>query len=192
MNTKVPQKISYVVVIHAGSYKNYEKELKKKFPTIVQKFSKRVGIHYYIEQLENESEPKISLKDLYTLPIMGIREELSTYAFFKSTKTYNNVLIRLCDSKHDKDAQYQLVQLMLTPFEKSYYCFSTGHSRISYTEENIERKTKKTYFINTEDDYSFDNMDKLFNINEFDVLEQHFSFKELVKKLTWEVGIVKK
>ena len=80
MNTKVPQKISYVVVIHAGSYKNYEKELKKKFPTIVQKFSKRVGIHYYIEQLENESEPKISLKDLYTLPIMGIREELSTYA----------------------------------------------------------------------------------------------------------------
>ena len=89
-HSNLPANISHTVLVHAGSYKNFLTQLSK-YPQLKPKFVKRVAIHYYIVQLEDSGEKGVTKQEIYSLPIMAMREEFSSYIFFKNIRSYNNV-----------------------------------------------------------------------------------------------------
>jgi hypothetical protein len=179
-----PANISHTVIVHAGSYKDFIHTLTEKYPTVYVLFVKKVAIHYYILQLEDRGDKAVSKKELYSLPVMALREEFSNYIFFKNVKSYNNVLKRMCNASENKDAAYELFQHMLTPFEKGKIIRLQDAKKIKYTLND----TTSSIFSQE----SIKSMKTLANLFELDTIELddvERNFTQIIKKNKWKVGI---
>lgn len=183
----LPSNLSYTVLVHAGSYKDFETKLEQ-CPFLFKRFEKKLAIHYYIIQLEDVSEKGVSKQIIYGLPIMAMREEFSNYIFFKNTKSYNSVLKRMCNAKDNKEAAYELAQHMMTPLEKSRILKLQDANSLEIEEENEAHKilsiSYKKSMLNSEEV-----MDKIFALKEVIVDNEEKVFSELVKTQNWIIGI---
>lgn len=186
---KAPAYISHTVLIHAGSYKDFVSKLAKQFPLAVVRFSKKVAIHYYIVQIEDRSVKGYTKKELYELPMMAMREEFSSFVFFKSIKGYNNVLKRMCGAPERANAPYDLIQHLLTPFEKMILL---GQDRIqSLTVEGLTEQGQKvtTTYFNKDEMVSKEAFEKIFAAETVKINKDTMSFITLIKDKQWKVGI---
>jgi len=187
-NPNLPANISHTVLVHAGSYKDFLTQLAK-YPQLQPKFIKKVAIHYYVVQLEDVGEKGITKQQIYSLPIMAMREEFSSYIFFKNIKSYNNVLKRMCDANHNKEAAYDLLQHMMTPFEKSRMLKLYDAKSLKIEEEKDKETVSTNYY--GESLKSAEVLNKLFSLREVVVDDIELTFNELIKNKTWVVGIHK-
>ncbi len=187
-HSNLPANISHTVLVHAGSYKNFLTQLSK-YPQLKPKFVKRVAIHYYVVQLEDSGEKGVTKQEIYSLPIMAMREEFSSYIFFKNIRSYNNVLKRMCDGNHNKDAAYDLLQHMMTPFEKSRVLKLYDAKSLKIKEEKDKEIVSTSYY--GEALKSMEVLNKLFSLSKVEVDDIELTFNELIKKETWYVGIHK-
>jgi len=190
---KVPAFISHTVLIHAGSYKDFTVKLTTKYPKLAIKFVKKIAIHYFIVQLEDHNDKAISNKEIYNnLPIMALREEFSGFIFFKSTKAYNNVLKRMCNAPENEMAAYDLVQHMLTPFEKGVLLKLDEAKKIEYDEMPVYGQTPMhTSICGNEHINNIQTLSKLFSIQKVTVDDKEIDLSEVVKnrRKEWIVGI---
>lgn len=185
-NGKMPAFISYVVIVHAGSYENFVKKIAE-IKELNIKFVKKVAIHYYIVQVEDLG--KTDKEKLYELPIMAMREEFSSYIFFKNVRSYNNVLKIMCDGRNNKDAAYDLLQHMMTPFEKSRILKLSDAKSLSIEEIKDKQEISTSYY--GEALKSMEVLNKLFSLSKVKVDDNELVFNNLIKKETWFVGIHK-
>lgn len=188
---KAPAFISHTVLVHAGSYKDFLQKLTTEHPDLQIKFVKKVAIHYYILQLEDHCASPIDKNVIYKLPIMALREEFSSFIFFKSTKAYNNVLKRMCGAPDNEKAVYELAQHMLTPFEKSILLDLDEAKSLTLTEKSEDGKEKTiTTLFKKEEILSMQTLNKIFGLTEVKVNSKEQLFSDLVKdKMKWIVGI---
>lgn len=185
----MPSNISYTILVHAGSYNDFIAKLNKSFPSLKIRHLKRVAIHYYIFQVEDTTEKGISKKAIYDLPLMALREEFSSYIFFKSTKSYNNVLKRMCHANEDKEAAHKLTCYMLTPLEKGKILkLDDAESLEIKVVENNEEVTK-TYFKEAINQPKV--LANLFCISEAKVDEKQVNLLNEIKDEKWVIGICK-
>src|SRR5574344_728573 len=115
----MPANTSYTILVHAGSFKDFNKKLLADFPHLKIQSVKNRAVHYYIVHLMEDGVIEYKKENIYKLPIMAFREEFSNYLFFKNVKGYNNVLRLMCNGKENENAPYDLFQEMLTGFEKN-------------------------------------------------------------------------
>ena len=120
---------------------------------------------------------------------MAMREEFSSYIFFKNIRSYNNVLKRMCDGNHNKDAAYDLLQHMMTPFEKSRVLKLYDAKSLKIEEEKDKEIVSTSYY--GEALKSMEVLNKLFSLSKVEVDDIELTFSELIKKETWYVGIHK-
>lgn len=187
---KVPAYISHTVLVHAGSYKDFLNKLGKEYPNLLIKFVKKEAIHYYILQLEDHSEPAITKQQIYNLPIMALREEFSNFIFFKNTKSYNNVLKRMCGAPGNINAAYNLLQNMMTPFEKAELLKLETAKTLGFEEESDKKDVIKVTYYDNKEMFSLNVLNKLFSLKEVTVDGEQKVFSDLVKKGTkWVIGI---
>jgi Trp operon repressor len=182
-NEKMPAFISYVVIVHAGSYNNFLKQLQE-IKELNVKFVKRVAIHYYIVQIEDLG--KTDKQKLYDLPIMAMREEFSSYIFFKQVRSYNNVLKIMCKAKENDKAAYDLLQNMLTPFEKYRLLNLEDAKELQITEFKEKDSYSTTYYGAGIETMA---IGKLFNLDKVTVDKKEINFNDLVKDQKWFIGI---
>ena len=180
--------ISNTVLVHAGSYKSFLIQMSK-YTQLKPKFVKKVAIHYYVVQLEKKKKKGVTKQEIYSLPIMAMREEFSSYIFFKNIRSYNNVLKRMCDGNHNKDAAYDLLQHMMTPFEKSRVLKLYDAKSLKIEEEKDKEIVSTSYY--GEALKSMEVLNKLFSLSKVEVDDIELTFNELIKKETWYVGIHK-
>jgi hypothetical protein len=202
---KVPTNLSYVFIVHAGSYKDFLKKLEKTFPDLSIRFTKRKAIHYYIMEVEevNCSTQSYDKDTIYSgLPLMAMREEFSNFIFFKGTKGYNNILKIMLTGKENKEAPFELFREMLTVNEKynitSAYEFDDKKDTdfaIEFTVKERNETTLKeeektvTYFGTSTFDEEVKSL--MFEANEVKVKGKEYDFLDAIKeekKLT--VGII--
>lgn len=188
VRNQLPALISHTVLVHAGSYKDFISKLNSKLPELKIKFVKKVAIHYYILQLEDTSEAGIKKQAIYDLPLMALREEFSSYIFFKNTKSYNNVLKRMCNASENKNAAYLLLQHMMTPFEKSLLIELKDAKSLCIEEINESKEAQTTTYYG-EALKSMEVLNKIFSLEKVLVDDEEKEFASEAKDLTWVVGI---
>lgn len=188
---KVPANISHVVLVHAGSYNDFLQKLTSQYPDLKIRFVKRLAIHYYILQLEDCSEPgkEIEKEKIYKLPIMAMREEFSSYIFFKTIKAYNNVLKRMCHADDNKDASFVLSQHMMTPFEKSRILHLDKAESLTIKTLTAANEDCITTYYKPEDINSYNTLNKLFSLDKVKVNNEDKDFTSIAKDMTWVIGI---
>ena len=189
---KAPAFISHTVLVHAGSYKDFMIKLTTTYPKLAIKFVKKVAIHYYVIQLEDHSDVAIKKQQIYDLPIMALREEFSGFVFFKNTKSYNNVLKRMCNAPTNEMAAYDLVQHMLTPFEKGVMLSLAEAKEIEFEiKEPYQKEAMVTKISGTEQINNIQTLTKLFGVQKVKVdgveIDLSLEVKDMLKK--WTVGI---
>ena len=185
----LPANISYVVLIHAGSYKNFLSQVNIQYPQLKLRFIKKVAIHYYVVQIEDTDDKGLKKQQIYNLPIMAMREEFSNYIFFKNVKSYNNVLKRMCDGNHNKNAAYDLSQHMMTPFEKSRLLKLDEAKSLKIEEQEGKEIISTSYYGSHI--ISPEVLNKLFKLSKVIVDDKELIFNELIKKENWTIGIHK-
>lgn len=185
-DNKLPAYISHTVLVHAGSYKNFLSQVATKFPQLKIKFTKRIYVHYYIIQLEDTGKTEIKKKQIYSLPIMAMREEFSSYIFFKQVRSYNNVLKIMCKAKENDKAAYDLLQNMLTPFEKYRLLNLEDAKELQITEFKEKDSYSTTYYGAGIETMA---IGKLFNLDKVTVDKKEINFNDLVKDQKWFIGI---
>ena len=188
VRNQLPALISHTVLVHAGSYNDFIKKLVAQYPDQKIVFVKRVAIHYYILQIEDNSAAGIKKQELYDLPLMALREEFSSYIFFKNTKSYNNVLKRMCNAGENKNAAYVLLQHMMTPFEKSLLIELKDAKSLCVEEMNEKKEAQSTTYYG-ETLKSMEVLNKLFSLEKVLVDDEEKEFALEAKNLTWVVGI---
>ena len=189
---KAPAFISHTVLVHAGSYKDFMVKLTTTYPKLAIKFVKKVAIHYYVIQLEDHGDVAIKKQQIYDLPIMALREEFSGFVFFKNTKSYNNVLKRMCDAPKNEMAAYDLIQHMLTPFEKGAMLSLAEAKEIEFeTKEPYQKEAMITKISGNEQINNIQTLTKLFGVQKVKVdgilIDLSLEVKDMLKK--WTVGI---
>ena len=188
VKNQLPALISHTVLVHAGSYSDFLSKLTTRYPDQKIVFVKRVAIHYYILQIEDNSSTGIKKQELYDLPLMALREEFSSYIFFKNTKSYNNVLKRMCNAGENKNAAYMLLQHMMTPFEKSIMIELKDAKSLCIEETNEKKEAQTTtYYGNALQ--SMEVLNKLFSLEKVLVDDEEKEFALEAKDLSWVVGI---
>lgn len=189
-NNNMPPVISYTLLVHAGSYKTLLKKLKDDFPELEILYTKKKAVHYYIICIRETGRQNYYKKDIYKLPLLAMREEFSNYIFFKSIKTYNNVLRIMYDGKNNKKAPYILFQDMLTPLEKYFYAqISNDTKKISYEETSKDNNIVITSIYDKEI-FSKDTADKIFNLEQFKVNDILCDFVDKIKTQKLRIGII--
>ncbi len=120
MNRKFPSELpantSHIVIVHAGSYNDFINKLTTKYPNLKIRFTKKVAIHYYVIQLEDEGYTETKKAEIYKLPVLAMREEFSNYVFVQNEKSLKNMVKRMA-----KDDLYLFFQHLFTPFEKTHF-----------------------------------------------------------------------
>lgn len=189
-NSSMPANISYTLLVHAGSYKDFEKKMEKNFPELEIKNVKQKAVHYYIVLITETGKIDYDKKSIYTLPIMAMREEFSNYIFVKSVKAYNNVLKLMLDGKNNKEAPYELFLEMLTPFEKyKYGKVNKDTKTISITEKEKGEEKTTTYF-NSSSMYDKETLEAVFFNNNLKTDGQDIDFISLIKKQKLVIGVI--
>lgn len=185
MARQLPANISYTLLVHAGSYKDFLNKITTKFTNrLVIRYVKREAVHYYVVQVEDIG--KVEKKEIYDLPIMALREEFSSYVFFKSSRAYNNVLIRMCDAKHNEDGAYLLMEHMMTPLEKSILLNLEEAESLTYEDE----KQQITTYCNHDSIIGAESLNKLFSSIKVKVNNKEENLIELAKKRHWVIGVL--
>lgn len=187
--TDMPANISYTLLVHAGSYKDFTKKITDRFKDLQIVYVKQKAIHYYILQIVDNSVDGYKKEDIYKLPIMAMREEFSNYLFFKSIKGYNNVLRLMCNGKNNQNAPYDLYTDMLTSIEKlKLSSVDNQTEKIKYVKNTDSVQTTITVFKNNI--FNKDTLKDLFNINTFDVNNNTIDFTSILKKQNLIIGVV--
>lgn len=192
---KAPAFISYVVLVHGGTQKNFLERIKKEFPELRVVFCKKIAIHYYIMQLEDHSATPITKKQLASLPLMAFREELSSFLIFKGGKGLKTTLARMCEEKDEDDASIELIEKMLTPFEKSQILNLADAESLEFEEPIEEGKpgTVVTIIKNKEEIRSMKTLNKLFSLDKVTIDNEDIDLKEMVRTKfdkKWTIGVM--
>lgn len=191
MARPLPANISHTVLVHSGSYKDFLSKLTTKFPELQIRYVKRVAIHYYILQLEDITigDKGITKDEIYSLPIMALREEFSSYIFFKNVRSYDNVLKRMCNANENENAAYTLMQHMMTPFEKSIMLELEDAKTLALTFKNEKNEEEHITYCNHDAIVGAEALNKLFQIEKAVVDDEEKDFAILAKDKVWMVGI---
>lgn len=192
---KAPAYISYVVLVHGGTYQQFLQKIVKDFPDLAVKFCKKIAVHYYIIQLEDHSEKPIDPKKILNLPIMAFREEFSSFLIFKGGKGLKTTLSRMCEEKEDDDASIELVEKMLTPFEKSQILNLDEASSLKFEEPLQDKKdgVMTTIIKSKEEIQSIKTLNKLFTLDKVTIDDEDIDLKEEVRTRfdkKWTIGVM--
>jgi len=192
---KAPAYISYVVLVHGGTYQKFLQQLTKDFPQLKIIFCKKIAIHYYVMQLEDHSETPLTKKQIMGLPVMAFREEFSSFLIFKGGKGLKTTLTRMCEEKDEDDASIELVEKMLTPFEKSQILNLAEATSLEYEEPLKEgsKETVTTIIKNKEEIKSMQTLNKLFGLDKVTIDNEDIDLKEMVKtkfSKKWTIGVM--
>lgn len=192
---KAPAFISYVVLVHGGTQKAFLEKLNKEFPKIRVMFCKKIAIHYYVMQIEDRSETPITKKQLASLPLMAFREEFSSFLIFKGGKGLKTTLSRMCGEKDEDDASIELIEKMLTPFEKSQILNLAEAESLEYEEplKEGEPGVMTTIIRNKEEIKSMQTLNKLFGLDKVTINNEDIDLKEMVKtkfSKKWTIGVM--
>lgn len=181
----MPANTSYTILVHAGSFKDFNKKLLADFPHLKIQSVKNRAVHYYIVHLMEDGVIEYKKENIYKLPIMAFREEFSNYLFFKNVKGYNNVLRLMCNGKENENAPYDLFQEMLTGFEKYRYAnISEKTKEINYTLKEITTSVFGKNIMEVKV------MNDIFECNKIKVEQKEIDFSDIVKKQHLLVGIL--
>ncbi len=189
MNLETPKNISYTFIVHAGSYKDFEKKVSVLFPELKLRFSKQRSVHYYVLQFEeeNSSEKAYSKDKIYEkLPIMAMREEFSSYVFLKSMKAYNNILKIMFGGEKNKEAPYELISELLTCLEK--YMLIKNNESYCFTVKEKEREITKFFYEDCR--FSKEAQELMFDLNCVVVGKEKILFSNKLKEGKAFIGIV--
>lgn len=186
---QLPAYISHTVLVNGGSYIDFIKQLQARFPKIHIKFIKKVQVHYYVMQLEDHSDEVITKDAIYSLPLLALREEFSQFLFFKNIKNYNTVLKRMCNAGNNKNACYDLVQHMLTPYEKSMMINLKEAPSLTVSGLTDNNEPYTIYYNRKNLATGADVLYNLFRCPLATVNSKEFNFAEIIKKHKWVVGI---
>lgn len=189
-SNSMPANISYTLLVHAGSYKDFEKKMEKNFPELEIKNVKQKAVHYYIVLITETGKIDYDKKSIYTLPIMAMREEFSNYIFVKSVKAYNNVLKLMLDGKNNKEAPYELFLEMLTPFEKYKYGKVNKDTKMISITEKEKGEEKTTTYFNSSSMYDKETLEAVFFNNNLKTDDQDIDFISLIKKQKLVIGVI--
>jgi hypothetical protein len=185
----MPANISYTLLVHAGSYKDFTKKMEKNFPDLEIKSTKQKAIHYYIVLVTENGKTEYRKEDIYKLPIMGLREEFSNYLFFKSVKAYNNVLKLMLNGKENDKAPYELFIEMLTPIEKlKYGDVSKDTKSLKYTRKQGAQEIETSIF--GEHIFSSKVLGELFEGYDISVDDKEIDYIDLMKKQKLTIGVI--
>ena len=181
----MPANLSYTLLVHAGSFKDFNKKLASNYPDLITTAIKQRATHYYIVCVTENGKTEYSKEEIYKLPIMALREEFSNYLFFKSVKAYNNVLKFMCGGSSNKNAPYELYTEMLTGVEKFKFGNITKDTKsVGYT----LGKMSTTVYGNAV--FTKDTLVKVFDSTEMKVDGKAIDFAELLQKQNPLIGIV--
>ena len=186
---KMPANFSYVVLVHGGAFKTFTETLPKHFPELHIKFVKKIAIHYYVVQLECASQKPINIKFLQELPVMAFRDEFSSYIFFKNAKAFGTTLKRMCSSKDDDGAAIELVEYMLTPWEKIKLLNIREQDDIEI--KTVEDKITRYSMFSGSELFKNDSLQKVFEHSSIIVNNRE---KDIIKEIegspdVWTIGI---
>lgn len=191
---KAPAFISYVVLVHGGSYQKFLEKLNKELPSVKIIFCKKVAVHYYILQLEDHTALPITQKQLASLPLMAFREEFSSYVIFKGMKGLKTTLSRMCEEKDEDDASVELIEKMLTPFEKGLVLDISNISTLEYQERMENNMGIATTTLKDKKDIeSLNTLNKLFCLDKVKIDDKDVDLKEIVKtkfSKKWTIGVL--
>lgn len=183
--TDMPANISYTLLVHAGSYKDFTKKMERDFPDLEIKATKQKAVHYYLVLVSENGKTEYKKDQIYRLPIMAMREEFSNYIFFKSIKAYNNVLKLMLNGKEDKDAPYNLFIEMLTPIEK--YKFGEVDKD---TKGITFRNDKVTTYIYGQNIFDLATLVDVFKGTDLKVDDKDIDLLTAIKKQHLRIGVI--
>lgn len=187
--TAMPANISYTLLIHAGSYKDFVKKIARDFPDLEIKYTKQRAVHYYIVQVTENGKTDYKKEDIYKLPIMGMREEFSNYLFFKSVKAYNNVLKLMLNGKENDKAPYELFVEMMTPIEKyKYGNVDKNVKTLKYTHKEGAQEVNTSIYGGHI--YEIKTLSEVFNGYAITVDDKEIDYVELMKKQSLTIGVI--
>lgn len=185
----MPANLSYTLIVHGGAYKEFNKVFAKDFPDMQVVSVKQKAVHYYIILITENGSTKYTKEDLYKLPIMAMREEFSNYVFFKSIKSYNNVLKIMCDGNNNAEAPYDLFCELLTPIEKYKYGeVDKTVKTVKYTE--MQDKTAVNTAVSGQTIFMASTLHDIFTVNEIEVDGKKVNFNDMLKQQKLLVGII--
>lgn len=186
---EMPANISYTLLVHAGSYKDFTKKIAQNFEGLDIKCVKQKAIHYYIVQITENGKAEYKKEEIYKLPIMAMKEEFSNYLFFKSIKAYNNVLKIMCDGNHNDNAPYDLYMDMLTGLEKLKLSDVNKDTKVlSFTKkEHDDEVHTMVYGANI---FSASTLNNIFEVIKFKVDDKEIDLTELLKKQKLTIGVI--
>ena len=189
----LPAHISHTVIVHGGSYKDFLTKLADDYKGLIIRYVKRIAIHYYIVQLEDVTDSGYEKSKIYNLPIMALKEEFSSYLFFKNVKSYNNVLKRMYGGEKNTDGPFELVKDMLTPYEKLLLLNLDEVDDVIVTEETTTNgKTSATlnYYPAKKIKTDSNAQNKLFSATEIKVKGKEVDLVGMIKEKGWRIGII--
>lgn len=186
----MPANLSYTLLVHAGSYKDFVKKMATNFKDLDIVSVKQRAVHYYIVCVTENGNTEYKKADIYKLPIMALKEEFSNYLFFKSVKAYNNVLKFMCGGTDNKNAPYELYTEMLTSIEKfKYGNVSTDTNSLTYISQLANSEMLTTVYGKNQI-FTKDTLAKVFASTKMKVNEKEIDFVELLKKQKLQIGII--
>lgn len=188
MARTLPSNVSHLALVHAGSYKDFCSRLKTQYPSQKIVLEKKIAVHYIVLQIEDTGETPIKKQNLYDLPLMALREEFSNFIFFKNTRSYNNVLKRMCDAEKNEETAYTLAQHMMTPFEKSIV-LDLEDAKSLQIEDKAADGTLSNITYYGESIQGKEALSKLFSLDKVVVDNEEREFANLIKNYKWTVGI---
>lgn len=187
--TDMPANLSYTFIVHGGAYKEFNKLFAKDFVDMNVVSVKQKAVHYYIVLATENGKTKYTKEQLYKLPVMAMREEFSNYVFFKSLKSYNNVLKIMCNGNDNENAPYDLFCELLTPIEKYKYGeVDSSVKTIEYTE--MQDKVAVNTRVGGETIFKASTLQDVFQVNEMSVDGKKVEFSKLLKEQKLLIGII--
>ena len=185
----MPANISYTFIVHGGAYKEFNKIFARDFTGMQVVSVKQKAVHYYIVLATEKGTINYKKEELYKLPIMAMKEEFSNYIFFKSIKSYNNVLKIMCNGNNNPEAPYELFCDLLTPIEKYKHSgIDNTVKTIKYTE--LQGKTAVNTSVSGATIFTNATLNDIFSVNEIEVDGIKISLNEKLKKQKLLVGII--
>lgn len=185
----MPANISYTLLVHAGSHKDFVKKIARDFPDLEIKYTKQKAVHYYIVQVTENGKTEYKKEDIYKLPIMGMREEFSNYLFFKSVKAYNNVLKLMLNGKENDKAPYELFVEMMTPIEKyKYGNIDSNTKSLKYTRKQGAQEVNTSIF--GPHVFEAKTLSEIFEGYDITVDDKEIDYIGLIKKQSLTIGVI--
>lgn len=177
--SELPANTSHVVIVHAGSYEDFIDKLKARHPNLKMRFIKRVAIHYYIIQLEDEGYTDVKKSEIYKLPVLAMREEFSNYVFVQSEKSFRTMVKRMA-----QDDLYLFFQHLFTPFEKTHFFNFKDAKELKIIDGTCEKLMYGERIQQPEV------LKDIFEAVDVVLDEKPIDYKDTAKECGWVVGVI--